>query len=249
MKVIPQTNTSLILPYGDRRIRCEVRRSGQRMNRSVAIHVEPDGRVLIDAPLNTPEPEIRLAVTRRLGWIHRRLVDVESRKRLLTPREYVSGETILYLGRGYRLKVISTPLEHGARLRGGYLEVAVHDRSAEVVRMEVEKWFRNRAKEVLPKRLSAISEDLKWVKSSPPLSIRKMSRQWGSCSPKGRIALNIGLVHVPNECIDYVVLHELIHLKVHNHSRSFYRVLDVHLPDWQRRKSRLDAMADLALVH
>lgn len=244
-----KADTRLVLPYGDHRIRCEVRRSKQRVKHSVAIHVEPDGRVLVDAPLLAADPEIRLAVTRRLAWIHRRLVEVESRKRFVTPREYVSGETVHYLGRRYRLKVVSTQLEHGARLRGGYLEVAVRDRSAEVVRMEVEKWFRNRAKEVLPKRLSAISEDLKWVKSSPPLSIRKMSRQWGSCSPKGRIALNIGLVHVPNECIDYVVLHELIHLKVHNHSRSFYRVLDVHLPDWQRRKSRLDAMADLALVH
>lgn len=243
-----KAHTRLVLPYGDHRIRCEIRRSKQRVKQSVAIHVEPDGRVLIDAPLQAADPEIRLAVTRRLAWIHRRLVEVESRKRLLTPREYVSGETVLYLGRRYRLKVVSTQLEHSVRLRGGYLEVSVSNRSPEVVREELEKWIRNRAHEVLPQRLAKIAERLKWVKVKPLISIRRMSRQWGSCSPKGRIALNVDLMRVPTQCIDYVLLHELCHLKAHNHGPSFYRLLDSHLPNWRQIKGRLDAMADLALA-
>jgi predicted metal-dependent hydrolase len=243
-----QTSTGLVLPYGDIRIRCEVRRSKQRLKPSIAIHVEPDGRVVVDAPLQAADPDIRLAVTRRLAWIHRRMVEVESHQVLLTPREYVSGETTVYLGRRYRLKVVSSQGANQVRLRGGYLEVAVSNRSPEIVRQELEKWFQARAKEFLPRRLAMMSGRLKWVKAIPPLSIRRMSRQWGSCSPQGRISLNVGLVRVPRECIDYVLLHELIHLREHNHGPAFYQILDRHLPDWKRTKARLDALADLALA-
>ena len=247
MKTTPPPGFRMVIPYGERRIRCDVRRSGQRVKRSVAIHVEPDGRVLVDAPQGAADAEIRLAVTKRLSWIHRRLTDIEKRLSLVQPREYVSGETVLYLGRRYRLKVVSSKSEAVTRLRGGYLEIPMTNRDPQAVRSEMEQWLRTRARDVLPQRLAKMAERLSWVRGSPPLSIRRMSRQWGSCSPTGRIALNLGLVRVPTECIDYVLLHELCHLRVHNHGRAFYRLLDMHLPDWRRIKSRLDEMADLVL--
>jgi predicted metal-dependent hydrolase len=108
-------------------------------------------------------------------------------------------------------------------------------------------WLRSRAREILLQRLINMSGRLQWVSEVPPVTIRQMKRQWGSCSPRGRIALNVGLVRVPRECIDYVLLHELCHLKAHNHGRAFYRLLDRHLPDWRQIKLRLDGMADLVL--
>lgn len=243
-----QPSTRLILPYGDHRIHCEVRRSKQRLTRSIAIHVEPDGRVLVDAPLQAANPDIRMAVAHRLAWIHRRMQEVKTRRMGLSTREYVSGETVIYLGRRYRLKVVSSQGADQVRLRGGYLEAAVSHRSPQSVRDELDRWFKARAKEFLPRRLAVISARLKWVKEIPPLSIRRMSRQWGSCSPQGRISLNVDLVRVPRECIDYVLVHELTHLREHNHGPAFYRVLDRHLPDWKRTKVRLDALADLALA-
>lgn len=242
------TTTRMTLPYGDRRIRCEVRWSKQRIRQSIAIHVEPDGRVVVDAPFQAADTDIRLAVKRRLAWVHRRMIEVEDRQKFITPREYVSGETVIYLGRRYRLKVVASQGADRVRLRGGYLEAALSDRSPETVSRALQKWFRGRAKEILPKRLAMMSARLKWVKTTPPLSIRRMSRQWGSCSPRGRIALNVDLVRVPGDCIDYVLLHELAHLREHNHSRAFYRILDRNLPEWKRTKARLDALADLALV-
>lgn len=241
------STTHMTLPYGDRRIRCEVRRSKQRVKQSLAIHVQPDGHVSIDAPFQVGDADIRMAVKRRLAWIHRQMVAAENRQKLITPREYVSGETTIYLGRRYRLKVVASNDADQVRLRGGYLEVSVSDRAPEIVNRELEKWFRGRAKELLPRRLETMSARLNWVKTAPPLSIRRMSRQWGSCSPRGRIALNVDLVCVPRDCIDYVVLHELAHLREHNHSRAFYRILDQNLPDWRRTKARLDALADVAL--
>lgn len=238
----------MILPYGGRRIRFEVRRSPLRVRPTVAIHVEPDGRVLVDAPQRAADVDIRAALSRRLAWVHRRLVEVETQRRWLTPREYVSGETVLYLGRRYQLKVMDDDVKNCARLRGSYLEITGNDTSPVVVQVELEKWIRKRAKEVLPGRIAKVSEQLRWVKQQPPISIRRMSRQWGSCSPKGHISLNVDLMRVPMECIDYVLLHELIHLKVHNHGQTFYRTLDRHLPEWRRIKRRLDGLAELALA-
>ena len=213
----------------------------------MAIHVEPTGKVLVDAPLQAAEADIRAAVTRRLGWINKRLTEVEDRLRMLTPREYVSGETVLYLGRRYRLKVVKSRNGCGTKLRGGYMEVTVRNRAPRLVRDQLNLWFRNRAREILLQRLVDVSARLRWVSDVPPVTLRQMKRQWGSCSPRGRIALNVGLVRVPRECIDYVLLHELCHLKVHNHGRAFHRLLDRHLPDWRQIKLRLDGMADLAL--
>jgi predicted metal-dependent hydrolase len=81
----------------------------------------------------------------------------------------------------------------------------------------------------------------------PPMRLQAMKIQWGSCSPAGQLTLNPHLVKAPRECIDYVLLHELCHLKEHNHGQKFYRLLERHLPQWHVKKARLDALADFIL--
>ncbi len=76
----------------------------------------------------------------------------------------------------------------------------------------------------------------------PPLILRRLKTRWGSCSKAGRILLNTELVQAPVECIDYVIVHELCHLKVPDHSPAFHRLLNACMPDWQRRKERLEAL-------
>jgi predicted metal-dependent hydrolase len=120
-------------------------------------------------------------------------------------------------------------------------------KSSSIMDRSMNLWFRNRAREILLQRMVDVSARLRWVFDVPPVTLRQMKRQWGSCSPRGRIALNTGRVRVPREGIDYVLLYELCHLKVHNHGRAFHRLLDRHLPDWRQIKLRLDAMADLVL--
>ncbi len=96
-------------------------------------------------------------------------------------------------------------------------------------------------------RLDRIASELRWVRQLPPLRLRAMRVQWGSCSPGGRLTLNPHLVRAPRECIDYVLLHELCHLKEHNHSARFYRLLDAHMPSWRAVKARLDGLAEVVL--
>ena len=233
------------LRYGEELIRYTVRRQPGRRSGRVAIHVEPDGRVLVDAPEAASEPQIRTAVAARARWIYGHVSAIRLRLAHVLPREYVSGESLHYLGRRYRLKVVDAIDDtRGVRLRGGYVEVVVGKRSATLVREALTDWYRERAKAVLSARLEEVAATLRWVRTPPPVRFHTMKVQWGSCSPAGRLTLNPHLVKAPRECIDYVLLHELCHLKEHNHSKRFYRMLDMHMPRWQERKSRLDSLAE-----
>jgi predicted metal-dependent hydrolase len=242
----PATKGSI--PYGEHLIHYSIRHRTNRKSSRVAIHVDPDGFVWVDAPDVASEQQIRASVARRARWIYRHLVAIRLRRAQVFSREYVSGETVLYLGRRYRLKVIAeqgTPA--GVKLRGGYFEVLAPTSSPKAVMATIDHWYRERALSFFLDRLNAISESLVWVRETPAVRLRTMNVRWGSCSPAGRLTLNPNLVKLPRECVDYVLLHELCHLKEHNHGKKFYRLLDAHLPDWRRIKDRMDALADVAL--
>jgi hypothetical protein len=234
--------------YGEELIHYTVRRRPERKSGRIAIHVEPNGRVLVDVPEEASSQQIHVAVTARARWIHRHLAVVRVRRAHVLPREYVSGESLFYLGRRYRLKVVVKDKSPAAvRLRGGYVEVSVQTRNRTVVREALNHWYRGRARFVLGERIEAIASSLRWMRAVPPVRLQTMKVQWGSCSPAGRVTLNPHLIKAPRECIDYVLLHELCHMKEHNHSRKFYRLLERHLPQWRRKKERLDALADFVL--
>lgn len=231
--------------YGDEIIRFRVRVQPDRRVPRVAIHVEPNGRVLVDAPSGATPASVLAAVRKRSRWISRHVAAARERHGGVQGREYVSGESLLYLGRRYRLKVVvepSAPVH--ATVRGAYLVVTAPQRSAELIRDGLDAWYRQRARDVLARRLEAVAATLRWVRSVPEMRLRNMTVQWGSCSPAGRITLNPMLVKAPRECIDYVMLHELVHLLHHNHSPAFYRTLNRHMPAWPALKQKLDGMAE-----
>ena len=231
--------------YGEELIRYAVRHQPGRKSGRIAIHVEPNARVLVDAPENASDVQIRAAVNARARWIHGHVTSIRLRLAHVLPREYVSGESLLYLGRRYRLKVVAaTDGNRSVRLRAGYIEVVVEKRSPSLVRTTLTNWYRARAKAVLSGQLEKLAALLRWVRISPPVRFQTMKVQWGSCSPAGRLTLNPQLVKAPRECIDYVLLHELCHLREHNHGKRFYRLLDMHMPRWQQRKARLDNLAE-----
>lgn len=233
------------LSYGDEVIAFSLRRQPSRTVTRVAIHVEPDGRVLVDAPDATPLNTVLAAVKKRSRWISQHVGAAKQRLAHVLPREYVSGESLHYLGRRYRLKVVvQAKAVPQARMRGAFIVVTVSERSPAMVRVALETWYRLRARELFADRLAAVAAPLRWVKQLPPTRLQFMTVQWGSCSPSGRITLNPLLVKTPRECIDYVLLHELCHLLHHNHSSKFYRALDRHMPRWREVKLKLDNMAE-----
>ena len=231
--------------YGDQIIRFDLRVQAEREVQRLSIHVEPDGRVLVDAPPGVSHAAVLAAVRKRSLWITHHVAAALGRRTNLSPRQYVSGESLLYLGRRYRLKVVVRPdAREGASMRGSFVVVTVPDPAADQVQRALEAWYRLRAREVFAQRLAAVAEPLRWVRHLPATRLQFMTVQWGSCSPAGRITLNPWLVKAPRECIDYVLLHELSHLLHHNHSPKFYRELDRHMPTWRAVKTKLDGMAE-----
>jgi predicted metal-dependent hydrolase len=231
--------------YGDELIPFSVRLQRDREPAKVAIHVEPDGRVLVDVPVGVAHEAVIAAVKKRARWIFDHVQAAQARLMHVRQRDYTSGEAVHYLGRRYRLRVIvDGAAALACSLRGGFLEVSVPGGDAAAVRYAMDGWYRRRAREVLRERMDAVSIQLRWVKNQPPMRLQSMRIQWGSCSPTGRITLHPGLVKAPRECIDYVVLHELCHLASHDHSERFYRLLDRYMPRWKVVKLRLDSMAE-----
>lgn len=234
--------------YGDQPIVFSVRYRNT-LRHKVAIHVQPDRRVVIDAPPHTPIPDIKRALLKRARWVKNQLARLEAAYRHVLPRQYVSGETHWYMGKRYLLKIKPANTQQpGAKLLRGMLLVATPDTKPRVIQETLDKWYQTRTLEVFDLRLDAIYPTLNWVNRKPEWQLRVMKKQWGSCSPKGRISLSPMLVKAPRVCIDYVIIHELCHLKYHNHSDAFYRLLKRQLPDWKQTKERLDNLAEQILV-
>lgn len=238
-----QDNPPLSFVYGDERITFE-RVARKQASDRVLIKVHPDCRVVVSAPQDAENEVVLAAVKQRSRWIYQQLREFRQQQEHITPRQYISGESHLYLGKQYLLKVnVESNQPQGVKLLRGKLAVSVRSRDPERVKSLLADWYKERAREVFARRLEALLEQALWVNEKPPLRLLIMQTQWGSCSPNGRITLNPNLVKAPRDCIDYVILHELCHLAEHNHSERFYRLLGQVMPKWEGIKQRLDRMA------
>ncbi len=227
-----------VIEFGSRKIPYRLHRADRKRLRVV---VSPELTVDIFAPKTVNNDQIHLSVKKKAPWIARTLDKLESYHPLPAPKRYVSGETLVYLGRQYRLKVVKGPRQP-AKLLGRFLWGWVEGKNdTQSVKKAVDQWYRKRARATLGRYLEkCYTVALRHGVPEPLLVIRKMRRRWGSCSSKGRITLNINLVQVPVHCIEYVIMHELCHLKHNNHSKSFYSLLTRSQPDWRKRKETLD---------
>ncbi|WP_193073313.1 M48 family metallopeptidase [Pseudomonas sp. FME51] len=235
--------------YGDREFQYQIQYLTNYPRASIKVHVHPNGQVQVDAPGSASLQDIKAAVQRRARWVLKHLADIEERNRGVLPRQWVSGESQLYLGRRYVLKVISETEQRkvACKLIGGQLRVQGKELSPERTQRAVWEWYRERARHVFQRRLDLMVEKLPWIKAAPPWRIIEMQTQWGSCTPEGAILLNPHLVKAPTKAIDYVILHELCHLEEHNHSPRFYGLLDRFMPEWRVVKDQLDCKAELFL--
>jgi predicted metal-dependent hydrolase len=189
---------------------------------------------------------IRAAVQKRARWIIDHVAAARDRFRHVRPKTYVSGEQVLYLGRRYVLKVQPGDESKGkARLQGNRLEITSATDDPGKVRAIVRAWYRTKARDYFAKQIDEQSERLPWIDGSPPFRLLEMTRQWGSCSPNGQVILNPHLIKAPRECIAYVVVHELVHLKHHDHGTEFFQLVSKYAPGWEKPKKMLDAMVEV----
>ncbi|MEX2382834.1 MAG: SprT family zinc-dependent metalloprotease [Opitutales bacterium] len=231
------------LEYGHRYIDYRIQ---YRDRKTLRLTVTPNGQLQVIAPFGADPAHVSSLVHEKSAWVFRKLRQVQAFHPLPTPHRYLSGETFLYLGRQYRLKV--HPGSHApAKLIGKYLNVTVPEKTdTQAVEASVQRWYRTRAHDLFPRYL----EQAQTIASrhgipEPTLTIRTMKTRWGSCTAQGRITLNLALIQTPIHCIEYVIMHELCHLKHHNHSKAFYSLLTRCMPDWHQRKDHIDEILPL----
>lgn len=200
----------------------------------------PHGRVRVAAPLRFKDETVRLAVISRLGWIRRQKEQFEKQERQ-SLRQYVTGESHYVHGRRYRLDVVEGAGPGKVRLRNNsILELCVRPESTREQREAIlNRWYRARLQEVVPGILS------KWEPrlgvSSASWSIRKMRTRWGTCNQQtGHILLNVELAKKPRMCLEFIVVHEMVHLLERQHNDQFRAHMNRLVPNWSTVRDELN---------
>ena len=199
----------------------------------------PNGKVRIASPLHLNDDSIRLAIISRLSWLKRQIKNFQEQKRE-SKREMVTGESHYFLGKRYLLDVICDAKKHFIKINHSKIELHISKNTSIENRYKLmQEWYR--------KELYLILNDLiaKWENTigvkADSWQIKKMKTKWGSCNiEKRKILFNLYLARVPLECIEYIVVHELLHLRQRYHNDEFKLLLNQYLPKWQEYQSNLN---------
>jgi predicted metal-dependent hydrolase len=209
--------------------------------KTLEIAVLPNCGIIVTAPNGSQHSDIEKRVRKRLRWINKQVEYFEKFLPKSTPRQFISGETHLYLGRHYRLKILSSENPSVKLSRGFICVESTNPKCAQTVAHQMDAWYHARATHKLRERFELCFEPFaKKGYEQPILMLRKMKTRWGSLSPNRVLLLNRDLIRAPLDCIDYVLVHELCHLKYADHGKAFYRLMGSVLPDWEKRKHRLE---------
>jgi predicted metal-dependent hydrolase len=222
------------IQFGHTKIHFGVQRSTRR--KTVALAVDAAGDLTVTAPHHVPLARLDSVVRTKAPWVLQRVKKASDRPPPMSSREFITGESILYLGRHYRLRVVRGAAEP-AVLKAGWLLVPGAGGDPAGVRRAVADWLRGHAEEYLPGRLSdvCLRHDIK----TPPLVVGEQRARWGSCDARGTLRINWRIIQAPVPLIDYVLLHEVTHLAHPAHDRAFWAALGRKMPDYEGRRDRL----------
>ena len=228
-------NCQLSIKFGSKEIVFDLE---YQERKSLGITVHPDRKVMVKAPVDASFEKILEKVRKRAPWILKQQSYFLSFEPLTPPRKYISGESHLYMGRQYRLKIYDSSKDT-VKLKRGFLEVYAPDKAK--VKKLLFDWYKERADLKFPEIAEKwIVRFKKYGVEPSSMIIKWMDKRWGSCTPKGKIILNVELMKAPKRCIEYVVVHELCHLIHHNHSAAFFELQTKEMGDWRQWKERLE---------
>ncbi len=197
--------------------------------RTIALVVTRDARLIVRAPIKTPESYIIDIVKQKERWVRKKIDEIKLRPSL-PDKGFVNGESFLFLGRSYPLR-IKTSMPEPVILRDG-IEVNIAEPS--IIRETLIKWYKDEAKNKISERCEWMSKVTGYKPAS--VKISNAQRRWGSCGPRGDLNFSWHLIMSPMEIIDYVIVHELVHLEVKNHSKYFWNKVRAIMPDYNDRR-------------
>ena len=206
--------------------------------KTLSICVNPDSSVCLRAPIDATLEQIQQKVHKRASWILKQKRFFESFGTPTTTRQYISGESHLYLGRQYMLRVKESNT-NAVHYQNNIIEIECrHKKDAGVL---LQTWYRQRANIKFLEYAKPIIEQFSAYGVKPQsLSVKKMDKRWGYCTIDGHITLNPRLICAPRCCIEYVITHELCHLIYRSHNKEFYALLTKVMPHWEKWKNKLE---------
>ncbi len=207
----------------------EVKEVIRSKRRTLALIVKPDGSLIVRAPLKTPQKSIRMFVEKNIDWIEKKQAQARASVSP-APKQYSNGEEFLYLGFRYPLEIV--PKQKPALILDGCFKLA--ESSQPRAALAFERWYRIQAKEILKERVDFFARQYGLKYNG--LKINAARTRWGSCSAKGSLNFSWRLIMAPIESVDYVVVHELVHTIIHNHSTRFWSKVENIMPDYKERK-------------
>ena len=202
--------------------------------KSIALVIKPDGQLIVRAPKRVSKREINALIEKHADWIVKKQAEVLEAQKKFAPHQFVEGEAFYFLGKTYQLRFTGAK-KNLVRIWGENLQVAKSVAwNAEAV---IENWYKKEAWQIFNERAGFYAK--KYNFNYEKLKLSSAKRRWGSCSTRGNINLTWRLVMMPPEIIDYVVVHELSHLREHNHSKAFWAQVEAILPDYKERRKWL----------
>jgi len=230
------------IKYGKKTIEYRIKRGKRK--KTVAINITPTSQVLVLAPGFISRCDISKIVKKKARWILEKQEFFRALAALYPEKEFISGEQILFLGRKYRLKVKQvqggsaiTPKLIGRRMFVSVSEGLSRIEKKKSIKDAVLKWYFSKSERIITKRVNRYSE---FIGVKPmETKIKDQKKRWGSCSNNGILRFNWRIAIAPMSIIDYVVVHELCHLKIKNHSPDFWRLVSLAMPDYQKRRDWL----------
>lgn len=216
-----------ILSIGD--LQFEVRRSGRRQ--TVGLTVERDGSLILSAPPDVAEDRLERFAKQKRFWIYQKLADKEARPPALRVREYVTGEGFPYLGRSYRLQVVAEQ-DVPVKLEAGRFKIRRDE--ADRGRAAMVRWYTAHARTWITARLERYAGRAQIRPTA--IAVQDLGFRWGSCGKSGRLYFHWQSILLPPRVVDYIVVHELVHLAEPHHSQNFWRAVERALPDWEERR-------------
>lgn len=210
--------------------------------KTLSLTVTPDMRICVKCPHGTDEDRIELFLKKKWFWLQKQLHFFGKHQRKAYVKEYVSGESFHYLGRQHQLIVKRGTEDKVALLRGVLMvQTTKPVASNKHTQKLVAGWYDERRTQVFRERFEEMQGRFDY-KHMPKVSLRDMKKRWGSFVNKDKIILNPKLIHVSKDCIDYVIVHELCHMRYKNHDKKFFGFLNEKYPKWEKTKEKLEAI-------
>lgn len=206
--------------------------------RTIGIIIRPDKRVEVRAPYGLSRGKIEKFVLEKEKWIRKHTEKSSESTRLNEKWKYHDGEEYLFLGQKLSLK-INNSLFPSVEKREDILEVYTDGREGRI-KMLIERWYMEKSQEITSARMKVLLDRYKEYQFEPKhLVVRSLKSRWGSCTSKGKITINSELIKLDERYIDYVITHELCHLKYHNHGKEYYQLLETLVPDYKLIRKEL----------